>query len=110
MRKLPPNDLEAIKNFKKQLNTSLKNDSPKLILFGSKARGDFRNNSDLDILVILKRSTLAKKNFVSDLATDLFLKYQADLSPHIYSEKEFKKLSNLQTPFTQMVKKEGVKL
>ncbi len=110
MRKLPKNDLQAIRDFKMQLNISLKADSPKLILFGSKARGDFRNDSDLDVLVILKKSTLGKKNYISGLATDLFLKYQTDFSPHIYSEKEFKKLSDLQTPFTQMVKKEGVKL
>lgn len=108
--KLPKNELHALKIFKSRLRTSLKTDQPELTLFGSYARGDFRKDSDLDLLVVLKKVILNKKNLISDLATDLFLQFNTDLSPHIYSKKEFQKLSQLETPFTLMVKKEGIRL
>lgn len=108
--KLSKDNQLALNVFKKQLNSNFNADQPELILFGSYARGDFKKYSDVDLLVLLKKATLKKKEQISDLATDLFLKFNTDLSPHIYSKKEFQTLAQLETPFTLMVKKEGIKL
>ncbi len=109
-KKIPTNEMQALKDFKQKINSALKSDKPNLILFGSKARGDFNLNSDLDLLVLLQKNTLKKKNLISDLATELALKFNIDLSPHTYSKKEFQNLSNLQTPFTQNIIQEGVRI
>ena len=108
--KLLKNDQQALDVFKKQIKSDFSVDKPELILFGSKARGDFKKHSDVDLLVVLKKATLKKKTQISNLATDLFFEFNANLSPHIYSKKEFQNLVQLQTPFTLMVKQEGIKL
>ncbi|MBU4360442.1 nucleotidyltransferase domain-containing protein [Candidatus Parcubacteria bacterium] len=109
-KKIPNNEIQMLRVFKQKINLSFKSDKPNLILFGSKARGDFNSNSDLDLLVLLQKNTLKKKNLISDFATELALKFDIDLSPHTYSKKEFEYLSNLQTPFTQNIKKEGMRI
>lgn len=108
MVKLPKKDTIALSDFKHKLAQTLKNEKPKLILFGSKARGDFKRGSDIDVLIILKHSTPEKRRLISDLATDIFLKQKVDISPHIYSRDEYKKFRSLETPFTLLIKQDGI--
>lgn len=108
MTKLPKKDKFILSIFKNQIKEILKEDNPRLILFGSKARGDFGYGSDIDILIILKKVTPEKRDIISDIATEIFLKKGIDLSPHIYSEREYQELLLLQTPFMSTVKQEGV--
>ncbi|MBI2459826.1 MAG: nucleotidyltransferase domain-containing protein [Parcubacteria group bacterium] len=108
MLKIPLKDTIAIAYFKDRLARTLEDERPKLILFGSKARGDFKPGSDIDILIVLKRTTPEKRRLISDVATDIFLKQQVDISPHIYSSNEYKKLRSLETPFMLSVKQDGI--
>lgn len=110
MVKLLAKEKSVLFDFKKKVKSVFKKDNPRLILFGSKARGDFKPYSDTDVIVVLKKLTLSKKRVVSDFATDIFLDKNIDISPHIYSEKEFKELLALETPFMLSVKKDGVKI
>lgn len=110
MVKLLEKEKIVLLDFRKRVNNAFSKDNPRLILFGSKARGDFKSDSDTDILVILKKLTPYKKRTVSDFATDIFLEKNIDISPHIYSEKEFNELSKLETPFMLSVKKDGVRI
>lgn len=110
MVKLLEKEKSVLFSFKKRVNNLFKKDNPRLILFGSKARGDFNSNSDTDVIIILKNPTLFKKRAISNFATDIFLDKNIDISPHIYSEKEFKELLALETPFMLSVKKDGVKI
>lgn len=107
MANLNKKDKLTLSSFKEKINEALKN-KPRLILFGSKARGDSHSSSDLDVLVILNQLTPEKRQMISDIATDAFLKDGVDISPHIYSQKEYKELLSLQTPFMLSVKEEGL--
>lgn len=108
MVKLPSKDIKALSDFKTKLAQTFIDERLKLILFGSKARGDFRRDSDIDVLVVLKQSTPKKRRIISDLATDIFLTQRVDISPHIYSHEEYKKFRSLETPFMLSVKQDGV--
>lgn len=80
----------------------------KIILYGSKARGDFLENSDIDLLFIVKTPLDKKVKFaIYDLISDLEIKYNVLASSVFVSEKEFK---NRKTSFLKNVKKEGTKL
>lgn len=108
MVNLNKKDKSALLNFKEKINKILEKDNPRLILFGSKARGDSDPNSDIDVLVIVNQLTPENRRVISDAATDVFLKDNIDISPHIYSQKEYKELSSLQTPFMLSIKQEGL--
>ena len=64
----------------------------KLILFGSQARGDAREDSDWDLLVLLNKE---KGNFIKDYDeygypfAELGLKYGAYISTKIYTVKDW---------------------
>lgn len=84
----------------------------KFILYGSRARGDFRNDSDVDLLVLLPDS-FDKKNFVnrqSEISDGLYalsLLHNIDIAPLITVERVFYKRK---TPFTINVINEGIRL
>lgn len=52
----------------------------KIILYGSYARGDYRNDSDIDVAVIVPRTSLSK-NILDDMAK--LFKLRRDISTDI---------------------------
>ncbi|PSR14042.1 MAG: nucleotidyltransferase domain-containing protein [Bacteroidetes bacterium] len=77
-----------------------------VILFGSRARGDFRKDSDWDFLVLLNQPlTASLKEFVLDQLYDLELRTDSVISAIIHSKSEWE--DRAVTPIYQMIKKEG---
>ena len=101
---------KAVQEFKELLDKKYSKDITSVKLFGSKARGDFHKESDIDLMVVLKNANENKKDDISDLTYDLILKYRVDISPHIYSLKNFNYLNNIPTVFMQIVEREGIEL
>ena len=101
---------EAIEEFKELLNKKYPKDIESVKLFGSKARGDFHEESDIDLMVVLKGADENEKDKITDAAYDLLLKYEVDISPRVYSSKEFNYLNNIPTVFMQIIKREGIEL
>lgn len=82
------------------------------ILYGSRARGDNRPDSDVDILVILPnhyegREFVLKQTEISNKLYEISLEYELDISPLITIEKIF---NQRKTPFTVNVMNEGIRL
>lgn len=100
----------ALMDFKKGLLLTLGKDVLVLKLFGSQARGDFRSDSDIDVLIVLRSLSRKKKDFIMDLTTKILLEYGVDISPIIYSQKEFNYYSRLPSVFLQILKREAVQL
>lgn len=108
--KLPQNEKKALKELKTQLLKKLKGEVLGLKLFGSKARGDSKPwpDSDIDVLIILKRNSRKKENLIMDLTDVSLHKYNSLISPKVFSKAEFKKGLDLQVPFYLNVQKEGL--
>ena len=100
-------------NVKKQIKRVItKTDSSALaILFGSRARGNAKTDSDWDILILLNREQVSIKDeqlFRHNLY-DLELEIGMPISTFVYSLHDWKnKLSN--TPLHKSVEQEGVML
>ena len=78
-----------------------------VILFGSRARGDFRKDSDWDFLILLERPlTPMLKSLILDNLYDLELQNDSLISPIIHTKSEWENLAI--TPLYQMIKKEGM--
>lgn len=108
MVKLSKKDMSALLSFKTKVSRVLSEDNPRLTLFGSKVRGGSKSSSDIDVLVVVERLTSRKRAIISDIATDIYLETDIDISPHIYPKKERGKLLSLQTPFMLSIKQEGL--
>ena len=84
----------------------------KVILYGSYARGDFRPDSDVDIMILLDISDLELKEYsqkLSYMTYDFNLDNDLDIKPIAKSEKHFLKWI-VNYPFYANVHKEGVVL
>jgi len=84
----------------------------KIILYGSYARGDYKEYSDLDIMVLADVSESEKKEYqhrIYDMTSDLGLEYDVIVSMILNNENLF--MSRLPvSPFYRNVLSEGVEL
>jgi len=92
---------------RKFANTIRSEDIVKIILFGSVARGDDTEESDIDILIIRANSDELSDE-INSAAVDIILQEDEFISPHVMSEEHFNKSRNY--PFLTNVLKEGVVL
>ena len=106
-----PNKVEkAINEFVIAINNILNDNRNKIILYGSYARGDYKKNSDIDIIIL---TNLSEKQIVNirtkiwDIAYDIGLKYDIIISALIKNINEFNYWSDT-LPFYMNVNREGV--
>lgn len=107
--KLPEELIEtALDTFKKQL---IKDPRINIIVFfGSRQRGEFTPDSDIDIFIIVKEKNSAVINKIFEIADEVernVLSYNISLSIHIQSLKEYIRFKNLKSPFVEEVEREG---
>lgn len=108
MKKKEKDKKRAIEDFVSRLKALFGGDVKRVILFGSHARGGYSEKSDVDVMVVVKRRTLALQKKVVDISFDILLEYNVDISPKIYSLEEFEMESKLGAPFIKNVENEGI--
>ena len=79
-------------------------------LFGSKARGDYRTDSDLDVLVLATHDEWQFRQAISFLAADISLEYDLVLAPKVVSGTRWASLDREGLPIARNVREEGVLL
>jgi predicted nucleotidyltransferase len=97
---------EYVASVKKIFGTYLR----KVIVYGSYARGDYNEKSDIDIMFIvtLNENEIHEKfNDVCDIAFEYEMKYGIVISPIIKNNQHFEKWVGV-LPFYQNVIREGV--
>lgn len=94
--------LEGIQPYRKEIR--------EIYLFGSRARGDFRPDSDYDLLVVTRKRDLKLKDKVYDVVTDVCLESRRDLSLKFFSAEELERLKAIPSRFIQYVLTEGIKI
>jgi len=116
---LHENEQRALSEYKDFLLRRFSQQVERLILFGSKARGDSVASSDTDVLVVLrKRTKPTKEGFypfgsadptwreIVGTTFDLLMKYNVNISPTVIGINEYEEHSPLMTH----IKKEGIEL
>ena len=98
----------ALKQFKVSLGQVL---GPRLIelkLFGSKARGDDRPDSDVDVLVIAADDDWHIRDKVYDIVTDILLLSDVCISPKVISKNRFDQLRKEDTSFIHNIIRDAI--
>ncbi|VVB88750.1 Nucleotidyltransferase domain protein [uncultured archaeon] len=80
----------------------------KIILFGSYARGEATEESDIDILVITSGNRFEMQKNLSGIAVDILLKTGEYISAKAVSTEEYSFMEKIKTGFYQNIVKEGV--
>ena len=103
--------IHLIKKEEKALGTLLRelesicDDGPRIMLIGSKARGDSTPDSDIDVLVILSHEDAKTRRQILTIASRISLDHDVLLNPIIIGEGRLKK--QLDYSFYQNVSKEA---
>ncbi|WP_334196303.1 nucleotidyltransferase domain-containing protein [Muricomes intestini] len=107
---MPYTTRKEIYNFISMVGELLGDKLDKIILYGSFARGDDQENSDVDIMILVRISEQEIKkieNYIYDIAFDIELNTGVDISPVIKNVNQFEYWEDT-LPFYRNVKEEGV--
>ena len=97
---------KAVDEFVQKLKEKFGDRVESIIVFGSYARGESKEESDIDVLIIGD----IKLDDVIDVAYPIFLKYGVYISPIVMSRGYFEMLKAEKTGFIENVLKEGITL
>lgn len=98
----------ALKHFKAGLRQALSTQLIELKLFGSKARGDDRPDSDIDVLVIVTEDDWRICDVVYGVATDILLQTDISVSPKVISQNLLEQLQKEDTFFSRNISKDAI--
>jgi len=101
---------QALARFKSALQSLLGDNLLSLRLFGSRARGEGTEESDLDVLVVLQKKDRAVCRRIVEESLEVDLVYDTNLAPTILSADEYRQNQEYGTPFYRNVERESVSL
>ena len=96
--------------FSQEVKRVMGDELRKVIVYGSYARGDYNENSDVDVMVL---TSLAEEDITEveyklyDIAFDFLMEYGVDISVIVKNEEHFKYWLGA-LPFYDNVEREGV--
>jgi len=100
---------EILAEYRKRLEEILRDELDALVLYGSQARGDAEEGSDIDVLCVIKGpfdyGELIERT--SEASAELSLKYDVVLSRAFVTRQDFE---SRDIPFLMNVRREGVAL
>ncbi len=100
-------------NIAKMIGSRIKDKDPRaeVILFGSHARGDAKNESDWDVLVLIdqKKDDRSIEKVYRDAMFELELEIGQPISTFVFSKLDWNKKHSY-SPLYRNIQKEGVKL
>ena len=102
-------DQKALREFVQYLHASIPEKIELVALFGSKARGESKQDSDIDVLVILTQEDRELRRKILKQAARFSLKYDVLLSPRVIGAERWKEMrgfslyQNVQRDATSLV-------
>jgi predicted nucleotidyltransferase len=105
---LSTKEKSALQQFKAGLNLAIGAQLIELKLFGSKARGDDKPDSDIDVLVIVTDDDWHICDVVYGIATDILLQTDISISPKVISKNLRELLQKEDTFFLRNISRDAI--
>lgn len=109
---MPENLICLLKDYRKVIWEILGDRLCNFILYGSCARGDFRRDSDVDIMILADVYPEEVSNFadkVYDVTYDFEMEHELEINPSLQSVEVFEKWKNTY-PFFMNIAKDGIEI
>ena len=114
MSKLPHhlqiNERSAVLTFSQNLRDFLGDDLCYLWLFGSKARGDFKYDSDFDLLIVLCQLNSERRGIIRRMAARVSLDCTTLMNTHIYDKARWDNIVRYEDTLWREVQRDGIAL
>jgi predicted nucleotidyltransferase len=94
----------AIKKFTSKVNSLLKNNIVDILIYGSVARGEAKADSDIDVIVVVKRNAFKSQMKLAAIAFDILLETGEYISVQTMKSKDLKR----DTIFLHNVRREAI--
>lgn len=107
---LSEEEKNILRELKKELYGLVDNSLAGLFLYGSKARGDFSDQSDIDVIIIVQDLTRELKDKILTKIADLEYEYLTSLSAIVISKEDFDNLKKKERRLALDIEKEGIAL
>ena len=109
LRYLTSRERTALSEFVARLRGKYADEIVLVTLFGSKVRGDFDEESDLDLLVVVEgNDRWPYWRAITDLTSDLLLDYEVNMSALVFDEEHYQWLMEHRTPIYNNTTGKGV--
>ena len=100
----------VLKELRNRMANELGDRLVKIVIFGSRARGDFDAESDADIAIIVRDLSREQKYQILDVVAEIEMKFDTPLSVIVFSENEFERLKKRERRIALDIEQEGVPL
>ena len=97
-----------VEEFKRQVEQRFPGELIRVVLFGSKVRGDATRDSDVDVLVVIHSEGWRLGDEIRSLGYALELEHGVVLSIQVMSERHYEELRLFGSQFFKAVEREGV--
>lgn len=101
---------KAIQRFKKRVLDLLGNKVIRFQLFGSRARGEGNEESDIDILILLKEASTQIRGQIFEITADILLEFDIDISPLVMDQKKFDDMLRRERLLPREIERDGITL
>lgn len=101
---------QALGRFTRELRRRFGDAVVAVRLFGSVARGEAHEASDVDVAVVLEQADFQTRREVIDLATDAGLPYDLRISPTVFDRETYERWRRQERPLVMDVERDGVPL
>jgi predicted nucleotidyltransferase len=108
MLRLSADEQTWLDEFRQALNSRHAGVVLRMVIYGSKARGEARADSDLDVLLIVRNDSYALKRVLRDIGYDLAATSWAAPSIFAYTQNEWQHRKEKGYPFQRAVERDAV--
>lgn len=110
VKTLSDHDQQAIQALINRLFYEYHHCIAQIVLFGSKARGDDTEDSDIDVLILMSNETGDQKMKVWGLGADVSLDYDVVFNLFPYTQERWAWMASIRHPLWRSITAEGIDL
>lgn len=108
LRMLSPELRNVVGRYRSRLSSELRSKLVRVVVFGSAARGQAHEDSDVDVLVLLDAPDRLERRRALDLAGEIALETGVPLAPVVQSLDQWNELLARERRFPLEVERDGV--
>ena len=107
---LSPNEYSAVREYVNHIHNDFPGRILAVILFGSKARGDAGEESDIDLFVLVDMEDHTLRSDLWRIASDVSLEHNVVLSVRVFAQERWAETRRIRLPLFRSIEANGILL